>query len=173
MSQAFTLTPASFEEKYLLRNLMQFYMYDFSEIEGWDVDPQARFEYRYLDHYWTDDKRFPFLLRVKQHLAGFVLVNQHCYSAPEDSGCYSVAEFFILRHYRRQGLGQRLAFDVLDRFGPRWEIRQTPKNHAAQAFWYKVVKAYTQGAFEHYPEGFADYPGVMLRLDKDQLVESV
>ena len=101
---------AAIEEKLILRNFMQLCCHDASEFNGEDVSEHGLFIYRYLDQYWTVPERHPFVIRVSDKLAGFVLVRE----IGEDKR--SVAEFFIMRKYRRQGVGQTVACRVFDMF---------------------------------------------------------
>jgi len=39
-------------------NLMQLYLYDFSEIDGMRVDKNGILDYQYLDLYWRDPEVF-------------------------------------------------------------------------------------------------------------------
>jgi GNAT superfamily N-acetyltransferase len=87
--------PADYSDKGVLRRLVELYCYDFSEFDGQDLDAHGTYGYRYLDHFWTEDDRFPFLFRVAEAWAGFALVR----AGPP----HSIAEFFVLRKYRRAG----------------------------------------------------------------------
>ena len=133
---------ASLEDKPILRNLLELYEYDSSEFEPRDVDAHGLYGYRWLDHYWTESGRYPFLVRVDRKLAGFVLVRTL------DDSTYSMAEFFILRKYRRQGVGRGVAQQIFDMFPGRWNVAQMENNYSAQAFWRKVISAYTQGNYQ-------------------------
>lgn len=145
------ITPASIEEKPILRHLLELYQYDFSEYDGADVDPHGLYGYKYLDHYWTEPERHPFLLRVSGKLAGFVLVRQ----VGEQDGLpvHAIAEFFVMRKYRRQGVGRKAAFYIFDMFPGMWSVSQEAENVPAQKFWRKVIGEYTGGA---YTEEFLD-----------------
>ena len=85
---------ASIEQKPILERLMQLYQYDFSEIEGNDVNQDGLFEYKYLNHYWIEPDRFPFLIYVDDKIAGFVFVNSHSY-LHEKAESKVIAEFFV------------------------------------------------------------------------------
>ena len=127
----------------ILANLFEFYAYDFSEFSALKTGPDGRFGYEPLALYWTEANRFPFLVRVEDDLAGFVLVQQ----GSQVSGAgdiWDVAEFFILRAYRRQGVGERVAHDVFRKFTGRWEVRVADNNLVAQAFWSRVISAFTE-----------------------------
>ena len=132
-------------EKPILRQLLELYEYDFSESEGMDIGPHGFFGYKYLDHYWTDPDRHPYLLRMDNHLAGFVLVNRHGVSG-EDR--WSIAEFFVLRKYRRQGIGAFAAASVFNLWPGKWEVSQSAAHPASTVFWRKVIGRYTNGQYE-------------------------
>jgi predicted acetyltransferase len=152
------VTLAGIQEKVVLQNLMQLYLYDFSEMAGDDVDESGRFNYSYLDLYWIEPERHPFLIRVEgepgSHLAGFALVRQAgslLEEAPSSGEtCTHMAEFFILRKYRRQGIGARAARELFDRFPGRWEVFEIAENPAARDFWRKMIGEYTGGDYQEY-----------------------
>jgi GNAT superfamily N-acetyltransferase len=100
------VSEATLSEKSLIQHMMQFYQYDFSEFEGNDLDDHGLFSYKYLDHYWVEESRTPLVVRVEGRLTGFVLVNKHSYTTQER---FCIAEFFIMRKYRRKGIGREVA----------------------------------------------------------------
>lgn len=63
-----------YEDKIILNSLIQFYRYDSSEFDGYELTNHGVYLYKYLDHQWTDDYRKPFYLKINGELAGFVLV---------------------------------------------------------------------------------------------------
>jgi predicted acetyltransferase len=138
------LLPASVDDKPLLQRLMELHQYDFSEFDGTDVDQHSMFGYAYLDHCWVENGRHPFVVRVDEQLAGFVLVNQHAHVHEID---YAVAEFFIMRKYRRYGVGRHVACAVFDRLCGTWEVRVQTNNMVTQAFWRNVIDSYTKGNY--------------------------
>jgi predicted acetyltransferase len=139
-----TVEVAPVEQKSVLRNLLQLYIHDFSEFAGFDLDDHGFFRYSYLDYYWMEDGRFPFLVQVDGKLAGFVFIRgEDLASSPR----YSVAEFFILRKYRRHGIGERAAREVFGRFPGRWSLTVDLRNEAGLPFWRKVLGRITAGQF--------------------------
>lgn len=126
------------QDKKILFNLMQLYQYDFAEIEGNDCNSKGLFEYNYLNSYWEEDTRHPFLIKYKNKIAGLALVNR--FSELGQINIHSIAEFFILRNYRQQGIGLLASVEIIKKFSGQWEISQTYKNHVAQVFWLKVVR---------------------------------
>lgn len=143
-----TVEPALFEQKSILRNMLQLYIYDFSEFAGFDLDEHGFYGYRYLDHYWAEEGRFPFLVWVDGQLAGFVFIRTEDL---ETSPRYSVAEFFIMRKYRRHGIGERVARDVFGRFPGQWSFHVDLRNQAGLPFWRTIVGRITSGQFAELP----------------------
>ncbi len=130
-----------------MANLFQFYHYDFSEILGGNVGADGRFSPPPLDAYWQDPWRHPLVVRVAQHPAGFALVHRRS-RITQDPDTWDIAEFFVMRAYRRQGVGRYAALRIFDQFRGRWEIRQVRANVAATSFWRAVVAHHTSGRYE-------------------------
>lgn len=141
----FLIQPVSITDKPVLRNLLELCHHDYSEYDNADVDEHGLFGYNYLDHYWTEPGRHAFLVRVDDRLAGFVLVrdveDQH------SSITHTIAEFFVMRKYRRQGIGRQVAWSIFDRFPGDWLVSQEEGNRPAQAFWRRVIDEYTHGSY--------------------------
>ena len=142
-----TLDPAGAAERPVLENLFQLYAYDWSELGWLDVGDDGRFADPSLDAYWQDDHRHPFLIRVDGRLAGFALVAGRSRLTGR-AGVFDMAEFFVMRKYRRRGVGFAAASAAFDRFIGRWEIRQRDENVAATAFWRRVIARYTDGSYQ-------------------------
>jgi predicted acetyltransferase len=151
-SMNFQLAPAAEIERPILRRLMELYLYDFSEFDLADVGPQGLYEYPYLDHYWTEPNRHPFLMRVDERLAGFALVATYNYLTGERDlargAARVIAEFFVMRKYRRQGFGELAARQLFDLFPADWQVAQLRENTPAIAFWRKVIDRYTGGRYQ-------------------------
>jgi predicted acetyltransferase len=141
------IVPVELDQKSILRQLLELYLYDFSEYDDAELDEHGRYGYEYLDHYWIEEGRHPFFIRVAADggggkLAGFVLVNSHSFVL-EDPEAKSIAEFFVMRKYRRRGIGQYVATQVFDRFPGKWEVDQHEGNRPSYLFWETVIDAYT------------------------------
>jgi predicted acetyltransferase len=148
----FELLYASPDYKYVIRNLMQFYIYDFSPYVNYDVEEDGMFkEYPGLENYWMDkDNKFPYIIKKDGNYIGFVLVK----TLQSENNYFSIAEFFIMKKYRRAGIGKAAAKQVFDLHRGRWEVHQRENNQLAQAFWNNVINEYTNGQFsEHFANG--------------------
>lgn len=159
MSELVYLSQVAYEDKHVLQNLLELCQHDYSEFNGEEVNCHGLFGYRYLDHYWTEEGRHPFFIWYERKLAGFALVRT--LSANESNTevatqpAYSMAEFFIMRKYRRQGVGQQAARHLFDRFIGKWHVGQEANNLPAQIFWRKLISLYTDGNFVEVREGEA------------------
>ena len=121
-------------ERETLSHLLQLYQYDFSEIEPSDVATDGRF-------HQLDDVPFEnaYFVYVDDRLAGFALVGRQPSRVIAGETVWSMAEFFVMRRYRRASIGTRAACLVFERHPGTWEITQTPRNTAASAFWRRVL----------------------------------
>lgn len=142
-----SLTPAAEEDRAVIENLAQLYVYDFSELLHLNVGESGRFAEMALAPYWLDDWRHPFMLRVGDKLAGFALIAERS-KLTGQSGVFDMTEFFVLRRFRRQGVGQAAAFAAFDLFKGAWEVRQRQENAAATTFWRRAIGDYTRGSYE-------------------------
>jgi predicted acetyltransferase len=141
------LPRASIHDAPILTNLFQYYVYDMSEVVETNFGADGRFVIRSLDGYWSDPWRHPHLVRVNGNLAGFALIQQRS-RITGDEHTWDIAEFFVLRKYRRHGVGSTVATRVFDSFRGKWEVRELKTNHAAIAFWRRVVAGHTKGSFQ-------------------------
>ena len=142
-----TIKQAETTEAPIIANLLELYMHDFSLFSNVEVGEDGRFGYAYLEHYWRDPDRFPLLILAEKKLAGFALLRIE--TDPGDgSKTMDLAEFFVLRQFRRQRDGSQAAAKIWDLFPGRWRLRVLVSNHTAYAFWEKLVGDYCKRKFE-------------------------
>lgn len=142
-----SIEEVSYSQKQIIRNLMELYQYDFSEFTNDDVNEFGLYDYEYLDNYWTEKDRFPFFIKVDSKIAGFILIRK---TGENENGQnrYWMSEFFVLKKYRRLGVGKIASFKIFDNFKGDWYIGETNKNTTAQKFWVKTIKEYTNNNFQ-------------------------
>jgi predicted acetyltransferase len=135
------IIPALLEQKPILANLLELYSHDFCDFVALEIGPDGRFGYSDLDIYWTEPARHPLLVYVDNRLAGFVLIDGLLRGSP-DMMVWDVAEFFVLRGYRRTGIGTQVAHQVWKRFPGRWEVRVIVSNEPAYRFWHHAITSF-------------------------------
>jgi len=162
-----TLEPVGRERRQTLTNLFQLYAHDFSEQwfdrpEG-ELDEDGRLEeYGYLDRYWSEPGYEVMLIRADGRLAGFAMVNPCSHSGlPLD---YEIAEFFVARKHRREGVGTAAALAVIGARPGQWELAVARRNSGAQHFWRKVAAELAQGAVEELDLDDDRWNGLILRF---------
>ena len=140
------LEAAALRDAPLLANLLELYIHDLSEVfPAIELGADGRFGYDKLPLYWSEpERRFPFLIRYRSRIAGFVLVTRGS-PASDDPDVFDIAEFFVIRRHRRAGVARRAAFLVWDRFPGRWMVRVSEGNAGAVPFWTRAVAEYTGG----------------------------
>jgi predicted acetyltransferase len=134
---------ASAEERLPLYRMLELYQHDLSDI--WDQDLDVHGEYGYsLDRFWHDTDCHAFVALVDGKYAGFALVDTAVKVGPAG---FWMDQFFVLKKYRRSGVGRELATQVFVALPGKWEVGQMTENAAAQAFWRGVIKDYTRGDY--------------------------
>ena len=141
------LRPVTIDEKEILRNLLEKYDYEFSRWDRRDVNKFGLYGYRYLDHYWTEDKRWAYFIMVDDKLAGFAMVISLPEVADRETD-FQMADFCVLPKYRRQGVGRQAFFRLLDLHRGRWQLMRHPANTSSVHFWDKVISEYTKEQYE-------------------------
>ena len=138
--------PAAPTDRLKLQNLMQLYLYDFSEFLPLELDEQGLFKEGLLDDYFVNPSKAAFLVLADDKLAGFVLVSQET-TLPENQGGRCIKEFFIARRYRRQAVGRTAAFAVFAQYQGKWEVRVLRTNRPAKAFWEKTIRDFSEAQY--------------------------
>jgi predicted acetyltransferase len=135
-----------------LANLVQLYIHDFSEFLSGTrklaVEEDGRFaDLLRLDEYWSEPDRSVWFIRAGGQLAGFALLNErsHC-DRPVD---FNIGEFFVMRTFRRDGVGARAAMDLIATHPGQWEIAVSARNTPALAFWPRVIASAAAQDVEH------------------------
>ena len=169
----------------VVQNLVHFYVYDMSEIMGWECPESGLFGgCDDLPEYWwtgsTPDKLeeisnrqniiIPFNLHFKRwpgncqghpfmiRVDGKVAGFAMIKQFDEAHNVdYDVGEFFVVRKYRGKGVGKTVAYNLFDRFSGKWEVRQMLGHKPAQAFWRKIISEYTNGHYEESTQHIEEY----------------
>jgi predicted acetyltransferase len=140
------VVPATEQDRAVIAGLMQFYIYDFSEMEppgstGFDVGADGLFgPYPHLDSYWTDENRWPLLFKLGEANVGFALVNQVSH---RDDGFVerNMAEFFLMRQQRHGSAAASAAAQVFAMLPGHWEVAVVARNKRALSFWPRAIAA--------------------------------
>ncbi len=143
------VSEATASEHSILANLLQLYTHDFTDFEEWDVAEDGRFSDEPVARWLEDPLRTPYVIRVDGRIAGFAVVDRGS-RISGDPDVIDMGEFFVLRRYRRHGIGTSVATTLFNRYRGTWEVRQLPRNERAQAFWRHVIGDYTARTYDEF-----------------------
>ncbi len=144
---ALTIRPAEAADQRALAQMLELYQYELSDIWDQDLDEHGAYGYG-LARFRDDPNCHAFVATVAGKYAGFALVDRAVKVGPNG---FWMDQFFVLKKYRRSGLGARLAHHVFAALPGEWEVGQMPQNHAARDFWRATISQFASGEFtEHY-----------------------
>lgn len=153
--------PATLSDRNPVSRMLELYQHDLSDVWDQDLDGEGRYGYS-LDKYWSSPRCRAFVFLVGGKYAGFALVDDSV-SLPENE--HWMAQFFVVRKYRRRGIGGEAAKRVFDIMRGRWEVGQMRKNLPAQAFWRRVIDEYTGGRFVEHDLADESWDGLLQCFD--------
>lgn len=124
------------ESDALLRNLFEHYCHDMSE--WFDLDTSADGSYsRDTASIWPNEYAV-YLAKVGSSIAGFALIGS-AVNWLGDASVRDVHEFFVLRKFRRRGVGQRMAALLWNEHPGKWLVRVLEANAPAVLFWQAAI----------------------------------
>ena len=124
----FELKKVKENDKEVLRNLLEYYLYDFNYYYEEDLNENGRFEFIGVEPYINNNFYKAFFILVDNHYAGFVLT----YTGKEKS---VVEEFWIMPKYRKGMFAFEVLTKVLSKMNDKIEFVILNKNER----WLKVV----------------------------------
>lgn len=128
------------EDKALLWNIHQKYLYEMTNFYDSEMDAQGNYHYGYFDAYFVEPERKVLFLFWEGRLAGFAMINPYSYlgQAPD----HVLAEFTVFPRYRRKHIAQAAADLIFRRNKGSWEVKYNEANAPAKALWNKVTAKY-------------------------------
>jgi predicted acetyltransferase len=144
------LVRTTVEQLPLIANLYQYYAYESSDWEEEEVEPDGRFYLHepHLVRYWQEPEWSAELILADGFIAGFLLIER---SELAGIDALEFADLFLLRKYRRQGIGRLLAQQVLNR-GGTWLVRLYAQDQLAMAFWRSIQAELPLGSRQVWPD---------------------
>jgi len=159
------------EHKEILRNLLEKYLYEFSQYVdiGDGINDLGLFGYDHLDMYWNDSGRFPYFIKVDGRLAGFAMVSAYPITGTEVD--FKMSEFFIIYQYRKSGVAAYCVNLLFEMHKGKWSILFHPDNVISKKFWLRTIDQYTNGNYQQVTKEQVSYQGTpptTLVFDTDQ-----
>jgi predicted acetyltransferase len=139
-SMAFYIKSAIQEEKQILFAILQPYLDEIMHYPGEDVDYKDRnglYQYPYLDNYWHEKERFPYLLYKDKDIVGFALVRH-------TGENWEMAEFYIIPQFRRQGCARTCVTEIFKKHPGEWNISYNKHNQAGRELWKRLAELFSK-----------------------------
>lgn len=156
------LHAAQRDELETIENLMQFYLYDFSEWLPLKLAKHGLFNIQPQLDYWRKPATRPFLIKVDGELAGFVTVDDNLHL---DGAQYNIGYLFVTRRFRGQGVARFVVSTLLSRLPGQWQIFHIDANAPARLFWARFVPDITGGVFTLHHLPVDGYPCTFYRFE--------
>jgi len=157
------LHPAQRDDLETIENLMQFYLYDFSEWLPLKLGGHGFFNFQPLLDYWRNPATRPFLIKVDGELAGFVVVDDVVHLP---GALYNIGYFFVSRRFRGQGVAKFVVSTLLSQFPGQWQIFHIDANQPARLFWARVMPQLIGGEFTLHQRRVDGYPCTFYRFQR-------
>ena len=141
MKSNIQIIPASIEQQPVIAQLYELYTYEMTDLTDFDINDNGYYGYQDLPLFWNTPNRYPYLIWVNKKLAGFVLVQQ---GSPVDDNpdIWDVAEFFVMRKFRKSGIGQFVAQSIWTTHKGLWQVRVWDNNLTAYHFWHNTIEKF-------------------------------
>jgi len=120
-------------------SLAQLYEEEFAPITGATKDASGLFPLSTP----IDETHIGYYYCVDNREIGFAVINT-------GQNPYDVCEFFVLKDYRKQGIGEELAVKVFNLHRVNWSVKQLYNAKKANSFWIKVISKYTGDNFSQH-----------------------
>lgn len=148
MENEIEIVNATVQQQAILANLLELMAYEHSEQWKFDIGDNGFYGYEDLPLFWTDPNRYPYLIYVNNKIAGLVMVQKGS-PISGDKQIWDMAELFIMKKYKKQGIGTAVTQEIWTQFKGRWQVRVLVENEIASSFWLQAIKKFTSKPPSH------------------------
>ena len=94
----FEFEKVSKEKSEILKNLLEYYQYDFNVYYNADLNENGKFEFIDIGLYFENENNQALFIKVKEKYAGFILVSNNTKYTEEGK---NIEEFWVMPKYRK------------------------------------------------------------------------
>jgi predicted acetyltransferase len=134
------LVPAAADHLSWMRAELQSYMTELSRFASIEKNAEGQYVYPYLDHYWREPDRHPYVIHLDNEAAGFLLVRADLDPA-DGTSLTEIAELYILPAFRQRSVANSAVKEVLGYFPGNWRAAVLANNDVAYSFWRQLIAA--------------------------------
>lgn len=131
------IVPATITDYNTVQNMARFYVYDRTGFMRWECPENGMFECIDFKHYFVDNDKKAFLIKVENELAGFILLDKECLLTKEID--WNIGEFFILAKFQSKGVALKVIELIFKMYPGKWSVAVMPENIKALKFWRKAI----------------------------------
>jgi predicted acetyltransferase len=115
-----SVAPASVADQDIIATMMVPYLAGFG----------GTVPYPYLEKYWSEASRHPYLLYFQEQVVGFALVREL-----DSTSNFELAEFYIASDFRGNGIGRQAAAAIFQSHVGIWSVGVRNDNAKGHRFW--------------------------------------
>ena len=139
MRPSVQLNEALASQRALVGGFFDDYRVELAQYRDISLDPV---DPAYLDAYWSDPRRYAFLMTADDRPVGFTFVRGF---AAEEPGAHELAAFYIEPESRRLGFGRAGARSIWTSLPGAWMLQVHDLNLGARQFWTTCIEAAASG----------------------------
>lgn len=133
-----TVVPAAADRLSWMRTELQSYLAELSRFASIEKNADGQYDYPYLEQYWREPDRHPFVIHLDNEAVGFLLVREDLDPA-DGTSLMEIAELYILPAFRQRSIASTAVKEVLGYFPGNWRAAVLPNNEIAYSFWKELV----------------------------------
>ena len=132
------LTQASTDRQCWIKAELQSYLAELSQFVSIEKNTEGQYAYPYLDYYWREPDRHPFIICLDDEAAGFLLVREDMDPA-DGTSLTEITELYILPAFRQRSVASTAIKEVLGYFPGNWRAAVLRTNDVAYSFWRQLI----------------------------------
>ena len=117
---------------------MQSYLAELSKFVSIGKNFEGQYDYPYLDHYWREPDRHPFIIYLNNEAVGFLLVREDL-DPTDGTSLKEISELYILPAFRQRSVASSAIKKVLGHFPGNWRAAVLPNNEVGCSFWKQLI----------------------------------
>lgn len=125
----FELIIVNENNKKILENLLEYYLYDFNIYYEDDLNDSGKFEFIDVEPYINNSNNKAFFVKINKYYAGFILIKQA-------KDAIAIEEFWIMPKYRKGIFAFKVLNKILSEIHGKVEFMILNKNKR----WLRVIK---------------------------------
>jgi predicted acetyltransferase len=129
---------ASSDHQPWIRAKIQSYLAELSKFVSIEKNFEGQYDYPYLDHYWREPDRHPFIIYLNNEAVGFLLAREDM-DPTDGTSLTEISELYILPEFRQRSVASSAIKKALGFFPGNWRAAVLPNNEVGRSFWKQLI----------------------------------